>query len=80
MADREYAPLSAVCVRTLSDKVYEKRKVCIVRGISYIALQSLRVKSWRVENVTSYKTDLSFQKQFVIWAATVDINCVKIIK
>lgn len=26
MADREYAPLSAVCVRTLSDKVYEKRK------------------------------------------------------
>lgn len=26
MADKEYAPLSAVCVRTLNDKLYEKRK------------------------------------------------------
>ena len=26
MTDKDYAPLSAVCVRTLSDKVYEKRK------------------------------------------------------
>ena len=26
MSDRDYAPLSAACVRSLNDKLYEKRK------------------------------------------------------
>ena len=26
MADKEYSPLSALCVRSLNDKLYEKRK------------------------------------------------------
>lgn len=27
MADRDYAPLSAACVRALIDKQYDKRKI-----------------------------------------------------
>ncbi|XP_034938910.1 protein VAC14 homolog [Chelonus insularis] len=30
MSERDYAPLSAACVRSLSDKVYEKRKLAAV--------------------------------------------------
>ena len=38
MADKEYAPLSALCVRSLNDKLYEKRK----QG----ALEIERYKFW----------------------------------
>lgn len=30
MSERDYAPLSAACVRSLSDKLYEKRKPAAV--------------------------------------------------
>ena len=50
MADREYAPLSAVCVRTLSDKVYEKRKAAafeIEKEESRFTLQFWNIFGWR---------------------------------
>ena len=36
MTDKDYAPLSAVCVRTLSDKVYEKRKAAAFEIEKYV--------------------------------------------
>ena len=36
MTDKDYAPLSAVFVRTLSDKVYEKRKAAAFEIEKYV--------------------------------------------
>ena len=46
MTDKDYAPLSAVCVRTLSDKVYEKRKAAAFEIEKYvITILSLLIPS-----------------------------------
>lgn len=35
MSDREYAPLSAACVRALTDKLYDKNKAAAVEIEKY---------------------------------------------
>ena len=43
MADRDYAPLTAACVRSLNDKLYEKRKVAALEIERWVDVRSHRI-------------------------------------
>lgn len=46
MSDQQYAPLTAAVVRTLTDKVYEKRKAAaldIERQVNYFIVEAFKI-------------------------------------
>ena len=59
MSDKDYAPLSASCVRALSDKLYEKRKVAALEIERYVQCLQIHHSALDLKDVTKSESHIS---------------------